>query len=261
METKKSQVESREPVPTYAFSVRELQMGIASAYAGGRGERGWSADSLRSITQNVPGAQTVLGPRSVLAWLEKTLKDLPSLKESPLDQHVYETFREMILDFRPTSSDGDAELQPEAFAPLASAVKAWLDTHLTLEDVTFLDEATAEHFSTGGLHKVNELVYYLPPKDGVMELHIGSVRHVPPMGRLRLFREGMQELKQHVRQEIAWGHPVKVIRGTSWIVSASPESVQRLGFRIVIVRDVNGRSTDTCELTVDEAWLKTDKKS
>lgn len=258
METKKSQVESREPVPTYAFSVRELQMGIASAYVGGRGERGWSADSLRSITQNVPGAQTVLGPRSVLAWIEKTLKELPSLKKVPLDKHVYEAFRKMVLDFRPTPPEGDAELQPEAFAPLASAVKAWLDTHLTLEDVQFLDEATAKHFSKGGLDKINKLVYCKYLGDGVMELHIGSVRQVPLMERLQLFREGMQGLKERVRLERTRGNSVRVVRGTSWIVSASPESVERFGF--YVEKDKDGQPTDTCELTVDEAWLKTDGK-
>lgn len=249
MGEKPSGKESEARAPEYAFSVRELQDKIFTNFHGGSG---WFSDSMVFVTEGIPKVREAVGMRSILKAFEGFLEGLPS------HPRVDDSLRRAILDFRAAPSRAGEELEAEDFAALAETIKEWLDAHLTYRDVTFLDERSAEHFAEA-LRKINELVWcrYLF-EDKVMELHIASARHLPPMQRLKLFHEGMEGLKAEVRKEIAHGHPVKTVRGVSWIVRASPESVKRFGFHVV--QDNEGRPTSTCELTVDEAWLKTGTK-
>lgn len=240
------QKESVPRPPEYAFTVRELQASLFSAYS--KGARGsFFVDSIAAAAKSVPGARSLVGPRMILQWLEASLAEVPSHPKIDGD------LRKRILDFCGTLSSDETLLMPQDFFALAKDVKRWLDTHLLYEDIVFLDQDSAAHFAKA-LQKINPLVYCrYSPKDRSMELHISSVRCLPPIERLRLFREGMEGLKAEVRKEIAQGYPVEAVRGTSWIVAASPESVERYGFHVLL--DERGRPTDTCELIISEAWL------
>jgi hypothetical protein len=244
MEGKRNKVEYQPRLPEYAFSVREIQANLFSAYLKGAYSDPFTG-SKTLLSKVVPGARKILGPRLIVEWLEFSLSTTAT--KPVLDENL----KKEILAFRP--GDASREVVLEDFLSLAQRIKEWLGEHLFLSDAVFLDQQSAEHLREGS-EKLNELVYCKHfPKEHALDLYLASARTLSPMERLRFFHEGMEKTREYIRREKAKGYRIEVIRATSWIVSASPESVERFGFHIL--KDGEGHPTNACEFLVDDAWL------
>jgi len=76
--------------------------------------------------------------------------------------------------------------------------------------------------------KVNDLVYYMETSDGNLHMHIAPNEHTSIGQKMKLLREGLQELATVVKQN----PEIKEVAAASWIIAASPKLLKQLGFKV-----------------------------
>lgn len=80
--------------------------------------------------------------------------------------------------------------------------------------------------------EINEMLAYEFADDDELWLHVMNVRSKPIGEKLRLLREGFSVLAKRLKDRGGRWPYVKIISGTSWMVTEHPRLFERLGFTV-----------------------------